>query len=111
MRNDKRKSRRQPLRYSAWMAIDNEKLRGCMLSDISETGARIDVDDTAAVPDHFILQLAGGGSARRNCRVVWRTPKQIGVAFAKHLDDPADATLAPEAHAGATAATEPVEST
>ena len=45
MQKDKRKSRRQPLRYGAWMALDNEKLHGCVLSDISDTGARLDVEE------------------------------------------------------------------
>ena len=57
MRNEKRKSRRRPLRYSAWMALDNDKLHGCVLSDISDTGARLDVEETNAVPDRFMLLL------------------------------------------------------
>jgi len=64
MRNDKRKSRRQPLRYSAWMALDNDKLHSCVLSDISDTGARLDVEETNAVPDRFMLFLSGTGAAQ-----------------------------------------------
>jgi len=92
MRNDKRKSRRRPLRYSAWMALDNEKLHGCVLSDVSDTGARLDVEDSAAVPEHFMLLLSGTGSARRSCRVVWRQPGHVGVAFERRLSDPAAVT-------------------
>lgn len=104
MQKDKRKSRRQPLRYSAWMALDNEKLHGCVLSDISDTGARLDVEDSAAMPDRFRLLLSGSGSARRDCRVVWRAPAQIGVAFEKRPSDAANATLVPKPNADAAAA-------
>ena len=89
------KSRRRPLRYSAWMALDNDKLHGCVLSDISDSGARLDVEDSEILPDRFMLLLSGTGSARRNCRVIWRAPAQVGVAFEQRLSDPA------RRHAGA----------
>ncbi len=100
MRNDKRKSRRRPLKYSAWMALDNDKLHGCVLSDISDTGARLDVDDAKALPERFMLLLSGTGSARRSCRVIWRTEGQVGVAFERRLTDPAAVAPAakPEEH-------------
>ncbi len=100
MFNDKRKVRRRPIRYSAWMALDNDRLHGCVLSDISDSGARLDVEDTDALPDHFMLLLSGNGLARRNCRVIWRAPGQVGVAFERRLSDTA-ATLAPKPGAGA----------
>ena len=65
MNKDQRKTRRRPIRYSAWMALDSDKLHGCVLSDISDTGARIDVEDAASLPDRFMLLLSGTGSARR----------------------------------------------
>ena len=121
MRNDKRKSRRRPIRYSAWMALENDKLHGCVLSDVSDTGARLDVDDSEAVPEHFMLLLSGTGSARRSCRVVWRQPGQIGVVFERRLSDhaavasaakadAAEASLAPKADADAAAAKSDKES-
>ena len=113
MQKDKRKSRRQPLRYSAWMALDADKLHGCVLADISDTGARLDVEDSKALPDHFRLLLSGSGSARRYCRVIWRGAAQIGVAFEKRPGEAADATLVPKLNADAAAAVitdaEPVE--
>jgi PilZ domain len=110
MFNDKRKVWRRPIRYSAWMALDNDKLHGCVLSDISDSGARIDVEDDAALPERFVLLLSGNGLARRNCRVIWRAPGQVGVAFERHLSDTAAATLAPKAGANAAAAERDVKS-
>jgi hypothetical protein len=99
MHKDKRKMRRRPLRYSAWMALDGEKLHGCVLSDISDSGARLDVEDSSALPERFMLLLSGTGSARRKCRVIWRAPAQVGVAFEHRLTDPAAVALAPKADA------------
>ena len=100
---DKRKERRRPLRYSAWMAIDGDKLHGCVLSNISDGGARLDVDDPQAMPEQFMLVLSGTSGARRRCRVIWRGPGQVGVAFESHLN--AVRKPAPKAAADATART------
>ena len=95
MRKDKRKSRRRNIRYTAWMVRKPNDLHGCALSDISDTGARIDVEDADTVPDHFMLWLARNGSARRACSVVWRQPTQIGVQFKGRLVDGDRASLVP----------------
>ena len=101
MLKDKRKSRRQPMRYTAWMVLDGEQLHGCMLSDISDTGARLNVEKSAKLPDRFVLVLSGRGSARRNCRVVWRKPQQVGVAFERHFAKADTTTLLPKPDADA----------
>jgi hypothetical protein len=106
MNKDQRKTRRRPIRYSAWMALDSDKLHGCVLSDISDTGARIDVEDAANLPDRFMLLLSGTGSARRRCRIVWRAPAQVGVAFERRLSDTAAPKLAPRADAHTAASPE-----
>jgi hypothetical protein len=97
MIKDNRKSKRRTIRYTAWLVLAADNLQVCALSDISETGARIDVEDTNSLPDHFLLWLAANGSARRTCRVVWRKPKQIGVKFEQRLADADRATLVPRA--------------
>jgi len=78
---NKRKSLRRPVRYTAWIALKPDELRGCVLSDISDTGARIGVDNTENIPDRFVLYLSKHGTARRACTVVWREPRQLGVSF------------------------------
>ncbi|MGH6666117.1 MAG: PilZ domain-containing protein [Pseudolabrys sp.] len=90
MNREKRITKRQPLRYSAWVALTAEERCGCVISDVSETGARIDVQDSAALPDHFVLMLTSTGSARRFCRVMWREPNQIGVQFTRSLAEAAE---------------------
>jgi len=104
MIKDNRKAKRRPIRYTAWLVLAADHLRVCALSDISETGARIDVEDANSLPDHFLLWLAANGSARRTCSVVWRKPKQIGVKFEQRLADADRATLVPRAAADREAA-------
>ena len=38
------------MRYTAWIALEGDELHGCVLSDISDTGARLDIDDVQADP-------------------------------------------------------------
>jgi hypothetical protein len=107
MIREKRIAKRQPLRYTAWVALTPEQRHGCVVSDVSETGARIDVQDSSAVPDHFVLMLTSNGSARRFCRVMWRKPNQVGVQFTRSLAEAAEPAppSKPDANAqGATAA-------
>ncbi len=87
------------MRYTAWIALKPGELHGCVLSDISETGARIDVEDSKIVPDRFPLFLSRAGAARRICKVVWRKPKQVGVTFATRLAAADRAGLVPQAEA------------
>lgn len=75
MAKDKRKSVRRPIRYTAWVALKDNELHGCVLGDISDTGARIDIDESKEIPDEFTLWLSSTGTARRVCKVVWRKPR------------------------------------
>ena len=78
---DKHKERRRPMRYTAWIAIKPGTFHGCVVSDISDGGARIDLDTSEDIPDRFPLFLSRNGRARRVCTVVWRKPQQLGVVF------------------------------
>jgi len=55
--------------------------RDCLLTDISDGGARLYAEGIV-VPDHFVLLLTGSQTVRRECRVVWRLGNEIGVEFA-----------------------------
>lgn len=52
----------------------------CMVQNLSETGAALDVPSSIGIPEHFILTMIEQGDAVR-CRSVWRTARQIGVVF------------------------------
>ncbi len=99
MIKEKRSARRQPLRYTARVAVTADKRLGCVISDVSDTGARIDVQDSKTIPDYFVLMLSSNGAARRIYRVVWRKLTQMGVKFERSLAAAANATLAPKVDA------------
>jgi hypothetical protein len=68
------------MHYSAW-AHDGDTPHRCVVADISDTGARLEVDDPTKIPDKFTLLLDGPDPQRRTCHVVWRTESEVGVAF------------------------------
>jgi hypothetical protein len=105
---EKRYTRRQPMRHSAWVAITPEQRFGCTVADISETGARIEVNDSAKVPDSFVLMLSSNGAARRFCRMVWRKPHQVGVKFEKSFAEAAKPATSADAAAVPAEREEPV---
>ncbi len=54
--------------------------RTCMVTNISESGARLYCETD--MPDAFTLALSGDdGDIRRECRVVWRLGGELGVEF------------------------------
>ena len=82
MFKEKRKDFRRVLRHSAWIGtLGGGPLRGCMVSDISENGARLEVEGAEELPDEFQLLLSGESGIYRKCRAIWRMHNQIGVQF------------------------------
>ena len=53
----------------------------CIVHNLSNTGAGITAPNVATLPDEFTLELSRGGARARDCRVVWRTKSEVGVAF------------------------------
>lgn len=54
----------------------------CVVRNISEAGAALDVASPVGIPEHVTLAVAGSAE-RYACRVIWRKEKRIGVAFSK----------------------------
>jgi len=52
----------------------------CIIRNMSETGAALEVESPVGIPDEFTL-LVKPDFVKRHCRVAWRSPKRIGVAF------------------------------
>jgi hypothetical protein len=84
MRKDNRKKIRRAMHYTARIDLNDGTPRlGCLVSDISESGARLQMDGAQELPETFNLLLSGRGGIHRQCRVVWRSENQIGVQFEK----------------------------
>ena len=51
----------------------------CVVRNLSDGGACLNVESSIGIPDSFDLVL--DHASVRNCRVTWRKATQIGVAF------------------------------
>jgi hypothetical protein len=79
---DARSDQRALVRRSGWFVSSiGDQLRECTVWDESKTGARLVVDAPDLVPDIFQIYMTPDFSSRRQCRVVWRSSKMIGVRF------------------------------
>ncbi len=54
----------------------------CGVRNLSEIGARVQVESANHVPDIFWLHLEHEGFSAK-CNVVWRTGRELGVIFAR----------------------------
>jgi hypothetical protein len=52
----------------------------CIVRNLSEAGAALDVPSSLGIPDRFTLVMSANG-ARVHCRSVWRNARRIGVTF------------------------------
>jgi hypothetical protein len=80
----KKREARKSLGQSAWITLDGGfAARHCIVQDISSSGARITVDEAAALP--AILRLAFARDARtgHKCQVIWRRGNSAGVKFVR----------------------------
>jgi PilZ domain len=81
----KRENRQTPRReasYRVFIVYGEDKIPvPCVLLDISETGARLELPGNEDVPADFDLLLSATGRARRKCVMAWRSSKQVGVRF------------------------------
>jgi PilZ domain len=57
----------------------------CAIVDISEGGARLNIDAAQELPQEFTLVLGRHGCPYRRCRIVWRKETQMGVVFDRTL--------------------------
>jgi hypothetical protein len=52
----------------------------CVVRNLSETGATLQVEIYVGIPDDFTLVIKPE-LTKRSCHVVWRSGKRIGVGF------------------------------
>ena len=52
----------------------------CIVRNLSETGAALEVVSPLFIPDRFTL-IVPTDQLKRRCHIVWRKQKRIGIAF------------------------------
>lgn len=82
VRKERRKSQRQAFnRMAEFKAGLDSMPRWCMVTDISDNGARL-FTEIVDVPERFTLSVTGdGGRFQRQCRLIWRLGGELGVEF------------------------------
>lgn len=86
MRGDNRRASRVRLEHKYavnLMGVDGTWQRNCMLVDVSESGAKLEVEGSVDVlqAKEFFLLLSSTGLAFRRCELVWIDGSQVGVKF------------------------------
>jgi methyl-accepting chemotaxis protein len=79
MFNERRTDTRDRAQRKAVVRFGRAAPDECIVRDVSESGARLQVADPAAVPARFEIRIANG--AWRNAQVRWRTRTEVGVEF------------------------------
>ena len=65
------------------MGVDGTWRRSCVLLDVSQSGAKLEIDGSPDVlrAREFFLLLSSTGLAFRRCELVWVDGTQVGVRF------------------------------
>ena len=82
-----RRENREEKGNRAWLDTgDGGPLLSCTLVDISESGAKLAIEEADQIPERFILRLSRYGQPRLSCRTVWRNANTLGVTFAQEAN-------------------------
>jgi hypothetical protein len=80
----KKREARKSLRQPGWITLDGGfAARPCVVQDMSTTGAKLTIDDPNVLPARLRLAFSRDARTGRNCEVVWRRGKALGVKFVR----------------------------
>lgn len=75
-----RKAQRRPTLKGGRIVFNRDQSTfDCTVRNLSRQGAKLQVGSSIGIPDNFDLLLPN--TTRQPCRVVWRRPREIGIAF------------------------------
>ncbi len=77
---ERRSSQRQRILKAGTIAFDRAAGITCLLRNISDTGACLEVESQFGIPETFTL-VVEKDALKLPCRVAWRSAKRIGVRF------------------------------
>jgi hypothetical protein len=80
----KKRAPRKSLRQSGWITLEGGfAARRCVVHDLSVAGARVTIDDPNTLPAKLKLAFLRDARTGRNCEVVWRRGKSLGIRFVR----------------------------
>jgi len=77
---ERRKLARSRVIKSAKLVVGTSSVVDCVVRNLTNTGARLEVPNSAVLSENLVLTFDGGRSMR-SCRLVWRTVNETGVEF------------------------------
>jgi len=78
----KKREARKSLKQPAWITLEGGfAARHCLVQDISSAGAKITLEEAAALPATIRLAFSRDARTGHVCRVVWRRGSSVGVKF------------------------------
>ena len=82
MTTEKRVDLRRGLRWEGQIVgLDGSVLAGCMVMDVSASGAKLVLRELVEVPNEFDLFFSKDGKVTRRCQIKRRSEKEVGVQF------------------------------
>jgi hypothetical protein len=95
MKGENRKAARVRFDHSQavnLMGVDGTWRRSCVLLDVSQSGAKLEIDGSPEVlrAREFFLLLSSTGLAFRRCELVWVDGTQVGIRFTTPEKDKKD---------------------
>jgi hypothetical protein len=76
--------RRRVLRSARIVFNDKRSSIDCIVRNLSETGARLQVESASGIPPFFDL-LIMGEDRYRHCRLMWNAGGTLGITFGSRL--------------------------
>jgi hypothetical protein len=78
----KKREARKSLSQPGWITLEGGfAMRPCVVQDMSSSGAKITIDDPNSLPARLSLAFTRDARTGRNCEVVWRRGKSVGIRF------------------------------
>jgi hypothetical protein len=83
VKEQRRRLARRSRHHLSWITIENDiRSYECQVLDVSADGAKLVADIEAPIGSSFRLSIVPNAIVRRECEVVWRKGRTIGVKFA-----------------------------
>ena len=76
----KRSAPRQRVLKTGTISFDRAAGIDCTVRNVSETGAMLEIASSVGIPNAFVLFIPKD-NLKRNCRVVRRSARRIGITF------------------------------
>ena len=89
---DRRANARDKVLFGARAEIDARSSMNCVVRNLSENGACVEVEGHARVPEEINLTIPRKGRSYL-ARVIWRQANRLGLAFRVMVTDPGASDL------------------